>query len=166
MHLSVSMSSNRLLLMVQLSYVKWFVTSRTTSLMLIDLCFFFFFMLIVSPNSFLAWLNWLNNFWRSCLVWVGRAASSANSISLIRTVCTLVFALRWAKLNNLPFFLCVSIHLLQLFNNMEKKMLCFTPLNCKEHWSFIITADYTLHVLVKRGDDAQSLVTETDLSWR
>ena len=31
-----------------------------------------------------------------------RAASSANSISLIRTVWTLVFVLRWAKLNKLP----------------------------------------------------------------
>ena len=62
---------------------------------------FVFFRLIVRPKSLQASEKRLFRDCISCWVWAAIAASSANSMSLVRALRTFVLALRWARLNNL-----------------------------------------------------------------
>ena len=149
MRLSNSASSERLLVMVEPRYVKCSVTSSSSLSMRIAggegtswPMTLVFLMLIVSPNSLHAWENLSISRWRSPLVSELRAASSANSISLMRTVRTLVFALSRARLNSFPSLLvckwtpsvdCSNAN----FSSREKNILnkvgartqpCFMPL--------------------------------------
>ena len=64
---------------------------------------FVFFKLIVSPKSLQALDKLSIRVWSSCSVWVLTAASSANSMSLIRTSLTFVLDLRRARSNRLPY---------------------------------------------------------------
>ena len=61
-----------------------------------------FFRLMVSPKSLHACEKQSINDWSSSWVWVATAASSANSMSLMRTLRTFVLALRRARLKNMP----------------------------------------------------------------
>ena len=63
---------------------------------------FVFFRLMVSPKSLNACDKQSINDWSSFWVWVATAASSANSMSLMRTLRTFVLALRRARLKSLP----------------------------------------------------------------
>ena len=63
---------------------------------------FVFLRLMVSPKSLQACEKQSTNDWSSSWVWVATAASSANSMSLMRTSHTFVLALRWARLKSLP----------------------------------------------------------------
>ena len=63
---------------------------------------FVFFRLMVSPKSLHACEKQSINDWSSSWVWVATAASSANSLSLMRTLRTFVLALRRARLKSLP----------------------------------------------------------------
>ena len=61
-----------------------------------------FFRLMVSPYCLQASAKQSLNLWSAASLCVTRAASSANSISLIRTDRTLVLARSLARLNSLP----------------------------------------------------------------
>ena len=63
---------------------------------------FVFFRLIVSPKSLQAFEKQSTNDCSSSWVWATTAASSANSMSLMRTSRNFVLALRRARLKNLP----------------------------------------------------------------
>ncbi len=142
-----SLSRERLLEM-EPRYVKSSTTSRVWSPMEMQGVLltswpmtFVFFRLMVSPNSE-ARAKLLMRRCSASSVWAVRAASSANSISLIRTLCTLVFARRRARLKRLPSLLVrmktpSSDWLKAWRSSREKKMPksvgartqpCFTPL--------------------------------------
>lgn len=129
-------------------------------------------MLTVVPNSLQAWFNWLISCCRSRSVCMAKAASSAESFSLMSTVRILVFALRWAKLNNLRL-LRLRKYTLSLdyvnanLNNMEKKMAnkigskkrhCFTPLWIVKDTE-VSTSELTTRfmLLSKDGDNSRQL---------
>ena len=63
---------------------------------------FVVFRLMVSLKSLQAFEKRSINDWSSSWVWVATAASSANNMSLMRTLRTFVQALRRARLNSLP----------------------------------------------------------------
>ena len=62
---------------------------------------FVFFRLMVSPKSSQAYEKQSIHDWSSSWVWVATAASSANSMSLMRSLRTFVLALRRARLKSL-----------------------------------------------------------------
>ena len=63
---------------------------------------FVFFRLMVSPKSLQAWEKRSIRACSSCWVWVVTAASSANSMSLMKASRTYALALRWPRLKSLP----------------------------------------------------------------
>ena len=105
----ISLSRERLLVMVAPKYVKVFTTSKgVPSIMTLGglstswPMTLVFLMLIVRPNSLQACENPLSSSLSSSAVLLTNAAASANSSSWIRIVLILVFALNLAKLNSLP----------------------------------------------------------------
>ncbi len=115
-----SLSRERLLEIVEPRYVKSFIVSRvwwpmemqgvllTSWPMTFD-----FFRLMVNPNSSEPWAKLLLRRYSASSVWAFRAASSANSISLIRTLRTLVFADSAGLADCFFFFLFCLLQVLQ-----------------------------------------------------
>lgn len=96
-------------------------------------------MFIVSLNTIQSWLNWLISCCK-CSVCVMGVVSSANSISLMRIMCTLVFVHRSTKLNSLLLLLVYkyvpSLDCLNAKLNIMEKMP--NKVNTKAHPYFIL----------------------------
>ena len=107
--LSISAYKERLSVMVEPRQVNWLTASSSQSSMVMTggasvSCprTLVLFRLMVSPKSLQACEKQSINDWSSSWVWVTIAASSANSMSLMRTLRTFVLALRRARLKSMP----------------------------------------------------------------
>ena len=122
-----------------------------------------FLRMMIRMKSLQAWEKWSVGACSSCWVWVVTAASSANSMSLMRALWTFVLALRWPRSKSLPSDLVrrqipsdavPKAHLKSRAKKILKSVWarthpCLTPADVKGLGGAAIKLHSSFHVCVK-----------------